>query len=115
MASSVLMLGAAKKSAGDQNLRLPCDFGDDPFVIALLVDSDGEYDPAAAAVAFASYNVTCSGDGAPLVAAKTLDYPYQISAAFSGGDVGTYDVVFTATLTNADATVLSRTGTLEVI
>ena len=96
-----LMSGVVKKGQGD-SVRLWCDFGDVP-----------QLQEGATVV---SQNVTTSGSGAPVVAGIELTYPYQLSAKFTGGTAGnTYNVVFTITLNDADATVITRTGQLEVV
>ena len=108
---NVLMIGAAEKAAGDR-VRIPCDWGNEPGVQDLLLDSNGNYDSSR--TAFTSYNITCTGAGAPIVSALQLDYKYQTSALVQAGSVGTYNLVFSVTLNDGDATVLSRTGTLEI-
>lgn len=105
MATAVLTTGAAKKTAAAK-VRVPCDFGDLPALIAgyTIVDK----------------SVTCSGSGAPTVSGVQVDYTldgvaYQISALFDGGTPGSYDVVFSVTLNDPDATVVTCTGVLTVL
>lgn len=107
--SNVLTSGTAQKAAGDA-VRLPMDFGD---VSAL---NDGAYVQDGALVmpvGIIDYDVTCTG---LTVSDMNLDYPYQLSAKFSGGAAGTtYSAVFSITLDDDDATVISRTGPLKVL
>lgn len=113
-ASSVLTIGQAQKAAGDVRVRLPCDFGDDPMIVSLLLNADGDYD--ATLTAILGFNVTCTSDeglNPPLVTAKTLDFPYVVSGAFSGGDVGTFNVAYSVSVNNPDLTELVRTGILQ--
>ena len=112
--SSVLTLGAAKKAAGDK-VRLSIDFGNEPAVVPLLVDSAGNYNYTGTPVTFTAYDVQCSGVGAPTVSSIQLDYAYSVSALVEGGSTGTYDLQFTATVADGDGTELSRTGTLEIV
>jgi len=84
------------------------------MVVSLLLNSDGDYDSSLTAIT--AFNITCTSDeglNPPLVTAKTLDYPYVSSGAFSGGDVGTFNVAYSVTLNNPDLTELVRTGTLQ--
>jgi len=112
-ASPVLTIGTAFKAAGDQNVRMPLDLGDEPLVIELLTDpTTGEYDPNAAAIQTASVSVSPSG---PTLSRTQLDYPYQISCLVSGGTAGTaYNLTYSITLMDADATILTRVGALVV-
>lgn len=101
---NVLALGTAKKAAASK-VRIPCDFGN----LALLQQG----------YTIASYDVTCSGTGAPTVSNPAVDYTYngsayQISALFDGGTAGTYDVVYSIVLTDADASEYEATGSLIV-
>lgn len=98
--SSELMVGGAKKTAGDR-VRVPCDWGNEPMLIE--------------GYAITAYDVTCTGTGAPTVTSKNLDYPYQTSAIVYGGSAGTYNLVYSITLNDPDGTVLSRTGTMEIV
>lgn len=96
--SSVLTLGAPQKAAGDK-IRIYCDFGNEPLL------QQG--------YAISAQTVTATG---LTVAGVQLDYDYQVSALISGGTAGTdYNVVFTVTLDDPDATILSRTGVLQVL
>ena len=95
--SNVLVSGKALKAAGDK-VRIGMDFGNLPQLIA--------------GYSIASYTITCSG---LTVASPQMDYTYQISALFSGGTAGTdYSAVYTVTLDDPDATIVSRTGTIRV-
>lgn len=110
---AVLTLGSAQKAAGDR-IRVSLDWGDEPSLIGLLTDVEGDFNYQAAA-AISAYNTSTSGVGAPTVLLQQLDFPYQQSALLVGGSVGTYDILFSATIADADGTILSRTGTLEVL
>lgn len=109
-------LGTAEKTAAER-LRLPVDFGDVAQLVAGA--SGGAPDPLVLAVNIVSQNVTCTGTGAPTVTGIQLDFPYQISALFSGGTPTTgnspgYPVTYSITLDDADGTVVQRTGYLKV-
>lgn len=96
--SAVLTSGVAQKAAGD-TVRMPMDFGNIKQLIA--------------GYSVVGYSVVATG---LTVTAPQLDYPYQLSAVFSGGVSGTkYDCVFTITLNDPDATVISRTGVLSIL
>jgi len=114
--SSANELGTITKTAAER-LRLPVDFGDVPQLVAGA--SGGAPDPLVMSVNIASYNVTCTGTGAPTVSRQQLDYPYQLSALFSGGTPTTgssagYPVSYTITLDDPDATVIVRQGYIKV-
>lgn len=107
-------LGNVNKASAEV-LRLPVDFGDVPQLIAGA--SGGAPAALVLAVTIASFTVTCTGTGAPTVSGQKLDYPYQLSALFSGGTPAPnspYPVTYTITLNDADATVIVRTGTITV-
>jgi hypothetical protein len=89
------------------------DFGDEPVLIAGAEVVNGVL---VLAINIVSYTVTCTPTGAPTVSGKQLDYPYQVSAVFTGGtsQQAYYDAVFTITLNDADNTVISRTGQIKV-
>ena len=90
--------GTAQKAAGAK-LRMACDFGDDPRLIA--------------GATIVSYDVTAAG---LVISGKQLDYAYQVSAVIDGGTAGTtYDVIFTLTLNDADASIITCTAPLEVL
>lgn len=93
------MEGTGEKAAADA-IRFSTDFGDEPLLIAgfTIVTKD----------------VTTSGAGAPTISGIQLDFPYQISAKISGGSVGTYAITFIITLSDPDASVISRTGILKI-
>jgi len=103
--SSELMVGVVKKTAGDR-IRVACDWGNEPLLTA---------NAAGLAYTITAYTVSCSGSGAPTVTGAQKDNAYTTSAVVAGGSVGTYDLVFTATFDDPDATVLSRVGVLEVV
>lgn len=113
MASAVLTQGNAEKAVGD-SIRCSMDFGNEPKLISLLTDANGDFNSAATAIA--SFDVACTGATGtpPTVSGKQQDYTYQISAKFSGGTPGQYNAVFTIVLNDADATTLERTGALRV-
>ena len=96
-----LVSGAAEKAVGDA-VRLPMDFGDIPELIAGAI--------------VVSFDVTCTGATGtpPTVSGKQLDYPYQLSALFTGGTAGNYDATYTITLNDTDGTVIQRTALLKV-
>lgn len=106
MATQVLSLGAAKKAAASR-LRIPCDFGD----LALLRDG----------CTIAAYAVTIAGAGAPAVSDTQVDYTapngaaYQISALFDGGTAGSYDITYSITLDDPDASEFTCVGVLQVL
>lgn len=96
--SMVLTSGKAEKAVGDR-VRLPMDFGD----VRQLIEG----------YTITSYTVSATG---LTVSGTQLDYPYQVSALFSGGTSGMeYDCVFSITLNDPDATQYSRTGVLRVL
>lgn len=100
MPTAVLMSGQSEKAAGD-SIRLPCDFGNEPAIIA-----GGRVN---------WFNVTCTGTPVPpSVTAKQLDYYYVLSALFTGGSPGSYECVYEIILDNTDATHIVRTGVLRV-
>jgi hypothetical protein len=107
---NVLMSGTAEKAAGD-GIRIPCDFGNEPRLVqGASLDGNGNL---VMSVNIVSFNVTGTG---LTVAGLQLDYPYQLSARISGGTAGiTYDLVYSITLNDVDATVISRTGPLRVL
>ncbi len=99
--STILTVGTAEKAAGDR-IRLPCDFGNEPLLIA--------------GYTIASYTVTCTGTGAPTISGAQLDYAYQVSALVAAGTAGaTYSLVYTITLNDPDATIIARTGSLRIL
>lgn len=100
MATAVLMQGNAQKAAGD-SVRMACDWGDEPLLIA--------------GATITSFNITCSGVGAPTVTAKFQDYAYQTSALIAGGVPGSYELVFSIVLNDSDASELVRTGVLRIL
>lgn len=106
-------LGNVTKAAAEV-LRLPVDFGDVPQLIAGA--SGGAPAPLVMAVTITSFSVVCTGSGAPTVSGQKLDYPYQLSALFTGGTAQQtpYPVTYTITLNDADATVIVRSGTITV-
>ncbi len=110
MPQDTLTIGAVSKTEADA-IRVYCDFGNQPEVIDLLVDADGDYDPDA--VAFSSVNVTTSGSGAPTVSAIQQDYNYQLSARVSGGSAGDYGVTFAVVLPGG--VTISRTGNVQIV
>ena len=97
---NVLTSGTVQKAAGD-TVRIPMDFGN----VQQLIDG----------YAIVAKNVTTSGTGAPTIAGIQLDYPYQVSALFSGGTAGTYDIVFSITLNDPDSTVITRTAPMQIL
>lgn len=100
MASSVLTQGTAQKSAGDK-VRFAMDFGNDPLIIK--------------GYTITAYTVTVTGSGSIAASDAQLDYAYQVSALIQGGLSGTqYEVVFTITLNDPNASQIVRTGLLEV-
>jgi hypothetical protein len=109
-----ITLGAIQKAAAEV-IRLPVDFGDTPQLIAGA--SGGAPAALVLAVTIASYTVTCTGPAGtpPAVSAPQLDYPYQVSALFSGGTVGVYTATYTAVLSDPDGTTIVRTGQIEVV
>ncbi len=109
---SILTLGTAEKASGDSNVRLPCDWGNDPAVIQLLTDANDNF--LSSATAFTAFNVATSGAGAPTVSGVQLDRSYVLSAKVSGGSTGTYAITYSVTLNNPDATQLNRTGLIKV-
>ena len=109
-------LGTVQKTVAEI-IRLPVDFGDVPQLIAGA--SGGAPNPLVMAVTIQSHNVVCSGSGAPTVSAQQLDYPYQLSALFTGGTASPsgspgYPVTYTITLNDPDGTVIQRTGFIIV-
>lgn len=107
--ATVLASGTGQKAAGD-TIRLAMDFGDIAALAAGAAVTDGEL---VMGVEIADYDVTAAG---LTVSGLQLDYPYQVSAKFSGGAAGTtYDCVFAITLDDSDGTVISRTGQLKVL
>ena len=96
---NVMSLGTARKAAAS-DVRIPCDFGDMPLLIAGYTIS--------------SYDITISGSGAPTISSKQLDYSYQISGFFTGGTAGNYDVVFSIILNDPNSTEYACTGVLQV-
>ncbi len=100
MPAQVLVVGVAEKAAADR-IRIPCDFGNEPKIIN--------------GARITSYTVTTAGTGAPTASSPLKDYYYQISAIIAGGTAGgTYTIIYTITLDDADATVISRTGLIKV-
>lgn len=110
-ATPVLVVGTAEKAAGD-GIRIPLDWGDEPAFIDALTDANGNYDPDANVIS--SYDITISGTGAPTISLKQKDYNYSTSAFVSAGSAGSYNLVYTVTLNDADGTQLSRTGALTI-
>lgn len=99
-----LVSGVAEMVAGSSQ-RLPMDFGDIPQLI------DG--------ATIVSHTVTCTPaeDNTltpPTVSGIQLDYAYQVSAFFAGGDAGLYNVEFGIVLDDADATEIVRVGQLRL-
>ena len=89
--------GQGRKTAGDTR-RFAMDFGDVPELIN--------------GYSILSYTVTCAGLSAIL---PRLDYPYQLSASFSGGSPGmTYTAVFTIVLDDPDNTTYVRNGLIRI-
>lgn len=101
--SGSLVSGKAVKAAGD-TARLALDLGN----VRQLVGGG---------LISGTPSVVVGGSGGPTVAAGSvrLDYPYQVSAKFVGGAPGVYEVTFTAALSDADSSVISRTARLEVV
>jgi len=108
-ANPVLTVGQVVKSAGD-SVRIPLDLGDIQAFIDLLTDANGNFDPTATAID--TFDITTSGAGAPTVTDKQKDSEYQISSVISGGSPGSYDIVFSVTLTNGIE--ISRTGAITI-
>lgn len=108
-----LVSGVAQMVAGSV-VRLPMDFGNEPRLVAGAEVVDGEL---VLATNIDEYTVTCADSGAPAVSGEQLDYPYQVSAEFSGGTArqAPYNVVFTITLDDEDATVIRRVALLQVL
>jgi len=106
-------LGTISKASAEV-LRLPVDFGDVPQLIDGA--TGGAPDPLVLAVTISSFTVTCAGSGAPTVSSPQKDFAYQISALFSGGTPSNtaYVATYTITLNDADATVIQRTGLIQV-
>ncbi len=107
----VLTDGSITKSTGDK-IRVSFDFGNIQAIIALLTDSDGNFDPDATAIA--SYNVTTTGTGAPTISSIQLDSEYNLSCVVTGGSVGTYSLTFSVVLVDPDATQISRVAPLTI-
>lgn len=90
--------GAIQKAAGAK-LRFAVDFGDEPLLIEGYEAS--------------SYDVSCPS---LTVSGPQLDYPYQLSAEFSGGSAGTeYEAVYTLNLNDPDSSIVTCTVLIEVI
>lgn len=104
-------LGTIEKGVAEK-LRLPVDFGDVPQLIDGA--TGGAPSPLVMAVNIATKDVTCTGSGAPTVSGVQLDYPYQISAVFSGGTPGSYTATYTITLDDSDGITVVRTGIIRV-
>lgn len=101
MAQAVLVEGVTEKAASDR-VRMPMDFGNEPLLIQ--------------GYTIVSYNVSCSDTDPVLITGKQLDYAYQISGLISGGTSGVdYNIVFTLTLDDPDASVITRTGVLKCL
>lgn len=101
MAELALVSGTATKSAGSRQ-RLSMDFGN----IQQLIDG-------ASITGTPTVSATPSG---LTISSIQLDYSYQVSALFAGGTADTeYTVTFTITLDDADATIISRKATLNVV
>jgi hypothetical protein len=105
MATNTLALGTAKKSTGSK-VRVPCDFGN----LRPLIDG----------YTISSYTITISGTGAPTKSGEQVDYTapngadFQISALFDGGDVGSYEIVYTIVLNDPDSLEYEAVGTIIV-
>lgn len=96
-----LVTGAAQKTAGSRQ-RFAFDFGNIPQLIA------GYTIVGTPVVTALPSGLTISG--------IQLDYPYQVSALFSGGTADVdYTVTWAITLSDPDATVISRKATLSVV
>lgn len=108
--SNVLTIGAAQKAAGDR-VRLALDWGNEPAVIELLTDANGNY--VSTQTAFMAFSVQCFDVDAPDILSVQLDYPYVLSAILEGGARGYFGIVYSVTLFDPDQTVLTRTGTLQ--
>ena len=111
MATRVLTSGVVEVATGDA-VRLPMDFGNLRQLIAGAAVVGGVL---TLQTNVASFDVTCTGTGAPAVTRKQLDYPYQISALFTCPTPGEYNAVYTVTLDDPDASVFTRTGVLRVL
>jgi hypothetical protein len=100
--ASTLILGTAQKAAAAQ-LRVPCDFGNEPLFKAGYTAS--------------SYGVsTPAGSGNPTISGVQLDYPYQVSGLISGGTAGNaYNITYTVTMNDPDGTVYTGVGVLQVL
>jgi len=101
MAELALVSGTATKSAGSRQ-RFSMDFGN----IQQLID--GYTIVGTPTVSASPSGLTISG--------VQLDYSYQVSALFAGGTVEVdYTVTFSITLSDPDATIISRKATLSVV
>lgn len=100
-AMGALVRNTIEKTAGDA-VRYFMDFGDAPEIEA--------------GAEISSCTVSVSPSGPTVVSPATVNTAgYLASTKISGGTAGTdYEVLFTATLNDADSTVLARSGTLQV-
>ncbi|AWM38684.1 hypothetical protein GobsT_31270 [Gemmata obscuriglobus] len=96
-----LVRSVIEKTPGD-SLRLFMDFGDVPEIDA--------------GAKIASCTVGVAPSGPTVVTPATVNTAgYLASTKIGGGETGTdYEVTFTATLDDADGTVIARSGTLQV-